>query len=460
MTTGKQQEERNHEIRGELESRIRELESRVRELESRIREQTNELTQAKIESHNANQKKTMFLANMSHEIRTPMNSILGIYNLLKQTNLNEEQQEFLEIIHIASQNLLIIINDILDLSKIEAGELQLEKKPYSLHEEIQQVIKLLSLKARGKGIDLYSRIDAGIPVCLIGDAIRLKQIMINLANNAIKFTNEGEVQIAIETIDPKSPEFENQKEFIPEWINPDKLNPKQQILKFEVIDTGIGISDEDQETLFYEFAQLENPLVRRFEGSGLGLSISRNLTRLMKGKMGVVSQEGKGSVFWFTLLVEAGDEALLKKEQEEIAALPGKTRKLDVLLVEDNLLNQKFAMTTMTREGHRVDLAENGKIALDKFRNNHYDLILMDIAMPVMDGMEASRMIREIEQKKLKSMSKKEAEAFAPVKIVAITAHIMMTDKKQCLNVGMNDFLAKPYRPNDLLKIIEKLEIH
>ena len=429
-------------------------------MESRIREQTNELTQAKIESHNANQKKTMFLANMSHEIRTPMNSILGIYNLLKQTNLNEEQQEFLEIIHIASQNLLIIINDILDLSKIEAGELQLEKKPYSLHEEIQQVIKLLSLKARGKGIDLYSRIDAGIPVCLIGDAIRLKQIMINLANNAIKFTNEGEVQIAIETIDPKSPEFENQKEFIPEWINPDKLNPKQQILKFEVIDTGIGISDEDQETLFYEFAQLENPLVRRFEGSGLGLSISRNLTRLMKGKMGVVSQEGKGSVFWFTLLVEAGDEALLKKEQEEIAALPGKTRKLDVLLVEDNLLNQKFAMTTMTREGHRVDLAENGKIALDKFRNNHYDLILMDIAMPVMDGMEASRMIREIEQKKLKSMSKKEAEAFAPVKIVAITAHIMMTDKKQCLNVGMNDFLAKPYRPNDLLKIIEKLEIH
>ncbi|MBC8456495.1 MAG: response regulator, partial [Deltaproteobacteria bacterium] len=202
------------------------------------------------------------------------------------------------------------------------------------------------------------------------------------------------------------------------------------------------------------------PLVRRFEGSGPGLSISRNLTRLMKGKMGVVSQEGKGSVFWFTLLVEAGDEALLKKEQEEIAALPGKTRKLDVLLVEDNLLNQKFAMTTMTREGHRVDLAENGKIALDKFRNNHYDLILMDIAMPVMDGMEASRMIREIEQKKLKSMSKKEAEAFAPVKIVAITAHIMMTDKKQCLNVGMNDFLAKPYRPNDLLKIIEKLEIH
>ncbi|MFH1937209.1 MAG: response regulator, partial [Bacteroidota bacterium] len=398
-------------------------------------------------------------ANMSHEIRTPMNSILVIYSLLKQTNLNEEQHEFLEIIHIASQNLLIIINDILDLSKIEAGELKLENNPFSLHEEIQQVIKLLSLKARGKGIELYSRIDADVPVCVIGDAVRLKQILINLANNAIKFTNEGEVLITIETIDPKSPDFKNQKRFIPEQIKAGKLNPKQRILKFEVIDTGIGISEEDQETLFYEFAQLKNPLVRRFEGSGLGLSISRNLTRLMKGKMGVVSEKKKGSMFWFTLLVEAGDEALLKKEPEGIAVKAGKNRKLDVLLVEDNLLNQKFAMTTMTREDHRVDLAANGKIALDKFRNNHYDLILMDIAMPVLDGMEASRMIREIEQTKLKSMSKKEVEAFTPVKIVAITAHIMMTDKKKCLSVGMNDFLAKPYRPNDLFRIIEKLDI-
>lgn len=435
-----------------------ELNIRVTELQKRIQELEGEVILAKRDSEDATRKKTMFLANMSHEIRTPMNSIIGIYGILKETNLSVEQEEFLEIINIASQNLLIIINDILDLSKIEAGELTLERKPYSLHDEVQRVIKLLSLKARGKGIDLSSRIDLTIPPVVIGDAVRLKQILINLANNAIKFTSEGEVQIAVELIDPLSNDFKNQKAYIPEWINLDNLNPSQRILKFEVSDTGIGISEEDMKTLFSEFAQLENPLVRRFEGTGLGLSISRNLTHLMKGKMGVSSKPGEGSVFWFTLLVETRDKGLLNKEKEETKVHQEKTRKLDVLLVEDNLLNQKFAMTTMKRVGHEVELAENGKIALDKFRNKHYDLILMDIAMPVMDGMEAARQIREIEREKVQAMSKQEADSFTPVQIVAVTAHIMMADKEKCLAVGMNDFLAKPYRPNDLLKVIENLE--
>lgn len=426
----------------------------------RIRQLEEEVAKAKQESADANKKKTMFLANMSHEIRTPMNSILGIYDILKQTDLSQEQEEFLEIIHIASQNLLIIINDILDLSKIESGELHLEKKPYSLHEEIHQVIKLLSLKAKGKGIDLSSQIDLNAPACIIGDAVRLKQILINLANNAIKFTNEGEVQLVIETINPESGDMEACRVFIPDWIDPHNLKPNECILKLMVTDTGIGISEADQVNLFSEFAQLENPLVRRFEGTGLGLSISKNLTSLMRGKMGLISKEGEGSTFWFTLLVETGDVALLNREDKRSEDLHGGTKKLNVLLVEDNPLNQKFAMTTMRREGHSVTLAENGKIALDKFRHDHFDLILMDIAMPVMDGLMATRLIREIEQEKISHMSEDEAQRFVPVKIIAITAHVMIADKEKCLEAGMNHFLSKPYRPTDLLEVIEELEIN
>ncbi|MFC2102444.1 response regulator [Bacteroidota bacterium] len=436
-----------------------ELNTRIEELQKRIRELEEEVLLAKQESLDANRKKTMFLANMSHEIRTPMNSILGINNLLRDTNPTPEQEEFLEIINIASQNLLIIINDILDLSKIEAGQLKLESLPFSLQEEIQKVIKLLSLKAKGKGIELYTQIEAAVPTCIIGDAVRLKQILINLANNAIKYTQEGEVQLAIEVLDPTFPDFDQQLEFIPEWINPERLKPADRILKFNVTDTGVGISEEDQSTLFYEFAQFDNPLVKKFEGTGLGLSISRNLTRLMKGKMGVISKQGKGSTFWFTLLMEAGDDALLKRAQEHVVNRNRVSKSLNILLVEDNLLNQKFAMTTMKREGHHVDLAENGKIALDKFRNNDYDLILMDIGMPVMDGIEASQLIRETEMERWKTLSDKDAEAFNPVKIIAITAHIMMADKEKCLRAGMDDFLSKPFRPTDLIAIMEKLNL-
>ncbi|MBN1198982.1 MAG: response regulator [Bacteroidales bacterium] len=443
----------------EPENIYREAKSRIELLEKRIRELEHEVILARKESNDANRKKTMFLANMSHEIRTPMNSILGIYDLLKETDLTQEQREYLEIIHIASQNLLIIINDILDLSKIEAGELHLETKPFNLHEEIGQVIKLLSLKAKGKGIELSSRIDSATPVCVIGDSVRLKQILINLANNALKFTNQGMVQVSVEPLDPSSDDFEEKKLFVPQWIDPGQLLPDQRILKFDVIDTGIGISERDQETLFTEFAQLENPLVRRFEGTGLGLSISNHLTTLLKGKMGVISTTGKGSDFWFSLLVKTGDVFLLNQTETKALTDEKNRRPLDVLLVEDNLLNQKFAMITLKREGHHVEVAVNGEIAIEKFQKKHYDLILMDIAMPVMDGMKATRAIREIEHEKRKQLQGKNPESFVPVKIVAITAHIMIADKEKCLNAGMNGFLSKPYRPNDLLDIIRELKI-
>jgi signal transduction histidine kinase/ActR/RegA family two-component response regulator len=430
-------------------------EKKITDLQHQIEELETELKLAIKDSIDANRKKTMFLANMSHEIRTPMNSILGIYTLLSQTTLTEEQKEFLEIIHIASINLLTIINDILDLSKIEAGQLKLEENPFSLNDEILQVVKLLSLKAKGKGIELSSKIDATIPGCLIGDPVRLKQILINLTNNAIKFTNEGEVVISAEIIGYA----ESEKEYLPDGIDVSKLQENQRVLKFEVTDTGIGMSADEQQSLFNEFAQMENPLIMEYEGTGLGLSISLNLTQLMNGRMGVFSEKGKGSTFWFTLLFTVGDDALLKEEARETARPPKKSKPLSILLVEDNLLNQKFAVTTLQRDGHTVDIAENGKVALEKFYKKVYDLVIMDIAMPIMDGLEAARQIRTYEREKLAKMSEKEANHFCPVSIVAITAHIMVTDRETCLAAGMNDYLAKPYRPTDLIKIIERLQM-
>ena len=397
-----------------------ELKKHISLLETQIKEY-QEKTDA------SNQLKSMFLANISHEIRTPMNGIIGMYNVLKQTDLTDEQQEFLDIINLSGNNLLTIIDDILDLSRIEAGQLMLENNKFFLSNEINSVIDLLENKAKGKGIKLYTSFESSTPNAYIGDPVRLKQILINLTNNAIKYTKEGSVTIKIEA---------------------DKIESDYCLMKFSVIDTGIGISKDGQEKLFKAFSQIDSTTTRKYGGTGLGLAISKNLSSLMGGNIGVESEEGKGSKFWFTAKIKRDQDIPDLIEKNKLVVKEKTLNPLNILLVEDNFLNQKFAIATLRKEGHKIDIAENGKIAVDLFKKGKYDIILMDIQMPVMDGIEATKEIRKIEMK---------SEKKEHTKIIAITAYVMERDRSMCLGAGMNEYLAKPFKPNELIKLIEDI---
>lgn len=403
----------------ELQKELEALKKQKEQLEKKVRE-------ANARAEVANHLKAMFLTNISHEIRTPMNGILGMYNVLRQTNLSSEQREFLDIINISGQNLLSIIDDIIDLSKIESGQIQLEAKEFNLKKEMERIIELLSIKARGKGIELISEIDPTTQINLIGDAGRLKQIITNLANNAIKYTKEGSVKIKVEPVEQTD---------------------QSSKLKFSIIDTGIGISEEGKQKLFKAFSQIDSSSTRKYGGTGLGLAIAKNLSKIMQGEIGVESELGKGSTFWFTAKFSMAPNAGLGSSGFQTDRSDS-TNKLHILLVEDNLLNQKFATASLRKVGHKVDIAENGKAAVEKYQQNEYDLILMDIQMPVMDGIEATRKIRIIE---------KEKEVDQPIKIIAITAYVMERDRKMCLSAGMDEYLAKPFKPQELISLINKV---
>ena len=409
------------------------LNMKVREqnevLETRIEERTRELGIEKNRAEEASAAKSNFLAAMSHEIRTPMNGVMGMAQVLSSTNLTEEQQFYLNTILDSGSSLLTVINDILDFSKIEAGKMLLENNEFNLKTISNDVIRLFDSKAEEKNIQLLLNIDDDCPIELIGDSLRIKQVLQNLVSNAIKFTAQGIIKIN---------------------ISGTKTSDNTATFVLKVIDQGIGIDKKSQGKLFSDFTQVDSSTTRKFGGTGLGLAICKQLVTLMHGEIGVQSQSGKGATFWLTLSLpinnnsNAEDKKSLNLNSEQRSMLTGK-----ILLVEDNAVNQMVAKAFLQKFGLKPDIAENGLIAVQKFESESYDLVLMDCQMPVLDGFEATLKIREIERS---DTSKK----VSPLPIVALTANVHDKDKERCTAVGMNDYLSKPISEKELYFILSK----
>jgi len=402
---------------------------REKALEKQVKERKSvekELRDTLHELERASKVKSDFLASMSHEIRTPMNGIIGMTRLLKKTDTSNKQDEYIRIIDDSANSLLTVINDILDFSKIEAGKLAIEENIFEITDIIEDTVNLLQPSLENKEVKIKTIYDSNLSYSYLGDSERIKQILINLISNAIKFTDKGTISISVQK------------------NNIDNLH---QSLKISVSDTGIGIDEKILPSLFNVFTQADSSTTRKYGGTGLGLAISKKLVELMNGTIGVESSPGKGSTFWFTIVLgmSSSEKVSAKTKSNDLfSKLHAKRFSGSILLVEDVLVNQMIATSILTELGFDIVIAQNGQEAIDAFSRQSFLLIFMDCQMPVMDGYEATKRIRKLESGKQHTP------------IIALTALAMKGDSQKCFDSGMDDYLTKPYELDDIISCVNK----